>query len=79
MYLLQADNGNLLFFLQISALLGQLVVHFAAAHDYPLVPLLHWGIGRPVKTEHKLAAVVESITMSRHRDPVDSDRYACGA
>lgn len=45
--LLETDDGNLLFLLLLSSLLGQLVVHLAAAHDHPLEPLLLGGVGGP--------------------------------
>ena len=45
--LLQTDNGDFLLLLQLSALLRQLVIHLAAAHDHPLEALLLGGVGRP--------------------------------
>ena len=46
--LLQPDDGHFLLLLQVGALLGQLIVYLAAAHDHPLEPLLLGGVGRPV-------------------------------
>ena len=45
--LLQTDDGDFLLLLQLSALLRQLIVHLAAAHDDPLEALLLRGVGRP--------------------------------
>ncbi len=45
--LLQTDDGDFLLLLQLGALLRQLIVHLAAAHDHPLEALLLGGVGRP--------------------------------
>ncbi len=50
--LLEADDGDFLLLLQLSALLRQLVVHLAAAHDDPLEALLLGGVGRPAGPTH---------------------------